>query len=90
MNWIKDLGDLPVAVGVIVVFTVCLGAVLRLIFKRVVDPLANAIKTNTDSLKQVVENHLEHDREERAQTRDAMKNQAEAFERLVRELHLKP
>ena len=89
MTWIRDLSDLPVAVGVIVVFTVCLWGILRVIFKRLVDPMSDAIKTNTDSLKRVVENHLEHDREDRAQTREIMKKQAEAFEQLIDELHMR-
>jgi len=68
MGWIDSLKGLPLPVAILVVFAVCLILVLRSIFRRVVDPLAEshretaetikkALDTNTDAVKKSVDHN---------------------------------
>lgn len=59
MRWIDSLKGLPLPVGILVIFTVCLAAMLRSIFKRVVDPLTKSHEQTAEVLKESIERHTE-------------------------------
>ena len=76
MGWVADLSSLPAVVAVLVVFTVCLAAIIRYISKHVVDPF-----------KMLIGNHLEHltaehkdDRIERSKMRESLEKQTRALD----------
>lgn len=65
MNWVTSLQGLPVPIAILVVFTACLALILRGVFKRVVDPMAqsnretaetirNGLDANTEAVKESV------------------------------------
>jgi len=75
MGWVKDLASLPSVVAILVVFTVCIGLVIRYISKHVVSPF-----------KLLIGNHLDHmvdeqieDRHERAKMRESLDKQTKAL-----------
>jgi len=75
MGWVADLASLPAVVAILVVFTVCLVAVIRYVSKHVVSPF-----------KLLIGNHLEHmideqkeDRVERQKMRDSLDRQTTAL-----------
>jgi len=57
--WIDSLKGLPLPVGILVVFTVCLAAMLRSVFKRVVDPLTKSHEQTAEVLRKSIEQHTE-------------------------------
>ena len=66
MGWIKDLGQLPTNVAILVVFTACIWFLLRTISKQIVDPF-----------RQTINNHFEHDLEDRKEDREERKEERE-------------
>ncbi|MDD3493739.1 MAG: hypothetical protein PHZ19_09625 [Candidatus Thermoplasmatota archaeon] len=81
MDWIVQLKDLSVGIAFAVVFVI--GTVI--VLKRVVQPFQSEIKSalqqNCTMLDRIVTNHLDHDREERKNTREVMKEVSRALER---------
>ena len=81
MGWIVQLKDLSVGIAFAVVFVI--GTVI--VLKRVVQPFQSEIKSalqqNCTMLDRIVTNHLEHDREERKNTREVMKEVSRALEK---------
>jgi len=81
MGWIVQLKDLSVGIAFAVVFVI--GTVI--VLKRVVQPFQSEIKSalqqNCTMLDRIVTNHLEHDREERNNTREVMKEVSKALEK---------
>ena len=81
MGWIVQLKDLSVGIAFAVVFVI--GTVI--VLKRVVQPFQSEIKSalqqNCTMLDRIVTNHLDHDREERKNTREVMKEVSKALER---------
>lgn len=51
MDWIESLKGLPLPVGILVVFTVCMIGMLRSVFKRVVDPLTKSHQETAESIR---------------------------------------
>jgi len=49
--WIDSLKGLPLPIGILVIFTVCMIAVLRSVFRRVVDPLTKSYQATMETLK---------------------------------------
>ena len=76
-----QLKDLSVGIAFAVVFVI--GTVI--VLKRVVQPFQSEIKSalqqNCTMLDRIVTNHLDHDREERKNTREVMKEVSKALER---------
>lgn len=76
-----QLKDLSVGIAFAVVFVI--GTVI--VLKRVVQPFQSEIKSalqqNCTMLDRIVTNHLDHDREERKNTREVMKEVSRALER---------
>jgi len=65
--WIDSLKGLPLPVGILVVFTVCMVAILRSVFRQVVDPLtksheetAKTLRKGLDANTEAVKNSVEH------------------------------
>ena len=81
MDWIVQLKDLSVGIAFAVVFVI--GTVI--VLKRVVQPFQSEIKSalqqNCTMLDRIVTNHLDHDREERKNTREVMKEVSRALEK---------
>jgi len=81
MDWIVQLKDLSVGIAFAVVFVI--GTVI--VLKRVVQPFQSEIKSalqqNCTMLDRIVTNHLDHDREERKNTREVMKEVSRVLER---------
>jgi len=81
MDWIAQLKDLSIGIAFAVVFVI--GTVI--VLKRVVQPFQSEIKSalqqNCTMLDRIVTNHLDHDREERKNTREVMKEVSRALER---------
>ena len=59
MDWIDSLKGLPVPIGILVVFTVCVAAILRSIFRRVVDPLVKSSQDSADRIKEGLDKNSE-------------------------------
>ena len=55
MGWIDSLKGLPLPVAILVVFAVCLILVLRCIFRRVVDPLAESHRETAETIKKALD-----------------------------------
>lgn len=72
MDWIAQLGGLPLPVAILALFTACVLLVLRAVFNRVVKPFET-----------LVSNHLEHDSEERRAMRDALATHTQELTRLA-------
>lgn len=81
MDWIVQLKDLSVGIAFAVVFVI--GTVI--VLKRVVQPFQSEIKSalqqNCTMLDRIVTNHLDHDREERKNTREVMKEVSKALQK---------
>ncbi len=76
-----QLKDLSVGIAFAVVFVI--GTVI--VLKRVVQPFQSEIKSalqqNCTMLDRIVTNHLDHDREERKNTREVMKEVSKALQK---------
>ena len=51
MDWIKSLQGLPLPVGILAVFTICMIGVLRSVFTRVIDPLTKSHQETSESIR---------------------------------------
>lgn len=71
MAWIDSLQGLPVGVAFAVVFVIGLWLVVRIVLKHLIGPITKSIELNTDSVRELVENHLQHHEQViEAQTRE--------------------
>ncbi len=81
MDWIAQLKDLSIGIAFAVVFVI--GIVI--ILKRIIEPFQSEIKSslqqNCTTLDRIVTNHLDHDREERKNTREVMKEVSKALQK---------
>lgn len=62
-EWVKNLGGLPEAVALLVVAAIMIitivGYVLRAVFKRVVDPMAESHRATAETLKSAIDTNTE-------------------------------
>jgi len=99
-EWIEAIGQLTpwVAIGLFVVVVVALFVyalrhdkrstieTIRTVSETIVEPLAEAQRESVGQLKEVVSNHLDHDREERTETRLAIREHTEVLKEVLNRL----
>jgi len=59
MNWVESLQGLPVPIAILVVFTFCLFLIFRVVFKRVVDPMARSNKETAETIRKGLDANTE-------------------------------
>jgi len=57
--WIDSLKGLPLPIGILVVFTVCMIGILRSVFRRVVDPLTKSHNETAETLRKGLDANTE-------------------------------
>lgn len=82
MNWIDSLKGLPETVAILALFTACVVLVVKAIARYIADPIKDAI----NQMSNIVDNHFEHDKEDRRDERIARDEQVSAFRSLTEEI----
>jgi uncharacterized phage-like protein YoqJ len=77
-NWVASLGELPVSIALLVVFTLCVILILRAVFKHTKDEIITPFKD-------AIDNHFEHDREDRKTMVKVIEDQTESNKEHARE-----
>lgn len=86
IDWIAQLGDLPIGIAFAVVYVIGLILILRYVIHPFQDSIRKSLEDHTKALNEIVENHLSHDREDRKVIMQALANQMATFQDLVRKL----
>lgn len=81
MDWIAQIKDLSVGIAFAVVFVIGTVIVLKWVVQPFQSEIKSALQQNCTMLDRIVTNHLDHDREERKNTREVMKEVSRALER---------
>jgi len=79
MNWVESLQGLPVPISILVVFTFCLFLILRSVFKRVVDPMAQSNKETAETIRKGLDANTEAVKE----NADAVRQSVEHNETII-------